>query len=1208
MKKTGVRAFFNRPGRAGAAVLLPLLLAGQPATAQVITNAYDTGANYVAAGNFNTGDNLGAGFGPWTLSTPGGGNYLMNAGGGVYAFAIWNNSGSGLSTANRTFSNPLPVGGSFSMTFRLNNLDNANYTNGFYLQDASGNILFTFYHQGGDNANGHYRDAGGLGTATGFTYNYSAFSALTFTLNSASTYTFTDNTTGASFNGTLSGAPITQVTLFRANGSAAPSNGQDLQFNNLAITTLGTKPVFTVQPKNQAGFSQGAMTLTALATAQLPITYQWYHGTSAVSEGTGTNLALSNLGQSDAGSYYLVATDSAGATTSSVAVVTVLPFGYTNAYDVAANYGGFFGNQGFGFGPWTLSTAGGGSYISGDSPARFSIWNSAAASQSTAVRPFSTPLEVGGTFLVKLRISSLDTADSQNGFQLQDASGNVLFSYWHQGGDDADGHYSDASGAGTAAGFAYDYQQMDSFAFVLNSATTYTFVDVTTGASFSGTLAGSPITQVTFLRANLAEATANGQDLQFDDLVTTTPNGVAPGFSVQPRNQAAMAGSPVSLTAIANSSLPITYQWYKGDTLVSGATTTNLAFASLATGDAGTYKLVAANAFGSSTSAVAVVTVIPFGYTNAFDFAAQYSGFSGNQGFGFGTWTLNTTGGGSYLSGGNTPLFTLWNNSASSQSTAVRPFSTPLAVGGSFLVQLRMNNLDNADTQNGMQLQDADGNVLFSYWHQGGDNADGHYLDAGGGGAATGFAYDYQQADGFAFTLTSASTYTFTDLATGACLSGTLAGTPITQVTFYRSNLSSAPGSGLDFQFNNLILLSPTLPLPAFTVQPISQGTLAGGSVSLLGVAVSPQPITYQWYTAQGAVAGATSTNLALNHLALADARSYWLVAENAGGRATSAVASITVFVENNRFLAYEGFDYADPPVAMDGLSGGFGWNGGWKNVSGTGNYTQAGSLLGDINSMAGYDGRSVGNSYYNYGSSRTGRFLDCSTNGAFSKRGFIDGNGHIGADGKTLYLSFLMQPAAAASFYEFEFHRSDLGDGGRIGGIGNDTANPDVYLRAPKSTFWDLGAGDTAVNLYVVRIDFKVGNDDVRVYRNPTSLTEPATATVAELAVADMSFDGISLGAFGNYLAVDEIRVGATWEDVIGLPVSRMQPLVKAGQGWTVNFAATPGLTYRVQTATSVLGPWTDLDTVTGPESGLGTYTHNNPPAGQSFYRVVTP
>lgn len=192
----------------------------------------------------------------------------------------------------------------------------------------------------------------------------------------------------------------------------------------------------------------------------------------------------------------------------------------TNAYDVAQNYTtGFTGNQGFGFGAWTLSTSGGGAYISGDTPKNFGIWNNAANGSSTALRSFNSTLSMGQTFSVQLQMTHLDTSANQNVFSLLNSSGQVLFSYWHQGGDNANGHYTDAGiTGGVATGFAYDFSHMDSFSFTLTSATTYTFSDLSTGASLSGTLADS-ISQVEFLRLNQsASGPSDGQDFKFNSL------------------------------------------------------------------------------------------------------------------------------------------------------------------------------------------------------------------------------------------------------------------------------------------------------------------------------------------------------------------------------------------------------------------------------------------------------------------------------------------------------------------------------------------------------------------------------------------------------------------------------------------------------------------------------------------------------------------
>jgi len=110
-------------------------------------------------------------------------------------------------------------------------------------------------------------------------------------------------------------------------------------------------------------------------------------------------------------------------------------------------------------------------------------------------------------------------------------------------------------------------------------------------------------------------------------------------------------------------------------------------------------------------------------------------------------------------------------------------------------------------------------------------------------------------------------------------------------------------------------------------------------------------------------------------------------------------------------------------------------------------------------------------------------------------------------------------------------------GDVGRVAGIGNDTPSSNVNLRAPADKFASLGPGDTNVNVYVVRSDFKPGEDDVRVYRNPNSMTEPETPTLTRLQAANLSFDGISMAAYARDAGVwhARIRMGTAWQNVVG-------------------------------------------------------------------------
>jgi len=59
---------------------------------------------------------------------------------------------------------------------------------------------------------------------------------------------------------------------------------------------------------------------------------------------------------------------------------------------------------------------------------------------------------------------------------------------------------------------------------------------------------------------------------------------------------------------------------------------------------------------------------------------------------------------------------------------------------------------------------------------------------------------------------------------------------------------------------------------------------------------------------------------------------------------------------------------------------------------------------------------------------------------------------------------------------------------------------------------------------------------------------------------------------------------------------------------GVRLYFKGIPGLSYRLQRAVGVTGPWATIDTQTAPASGLIEYHETNPPPSAAFYRTVTP
>jgi uncharacterized repeat protein (TIGR01451 family) len=86
-----------------------------------------------------------------------------------------------------------------------------------------------------------------------------------------------------------------------------------------------------------------------------------------------------------------------------------------------------------------------------------------------------------------------------------------------------------------------------------------------------------------------------------------------PVLSVQPSAQTVISGIPVSFTAAATGTPPLSYQWRLGGSNIIGATLTSYSLASAQPADAGDYSVMVTNAFGAvaSTNAALIVLLPP---------------------------------------------------------------------------------------------------------------------------------------------------------------------------------------------------------------------------------------------------------------------------------------------------------------------------------------------------------------------------------------------------------------------------------------------------------------------------------------------------------------------------------------------------------------------------------------------------------------------
>jgi alpha-tubulin suppressor-like RCC1 family protein len=97
---------------------------------------------------------------------------------------------------------------------------------------------------------------------------------------------------------------------------------------------------------------------------------------------------------------------------------------------------------------------------------------------------------------------------------------------------------------------------------------------------------------------------------------------VPPAFVLSPSNQSWIVSSSATLYSLATGTEALSYQWYRGatrladDARLSGTASNILSISNVVTSDAGNYTVVASNAAGLATSAVAVVAVVvPPGFT-----------------------------------------------------------------------------------------------------------------------------------------------------------------------------------------------------------------------------------------------------------------------------------------------------------------------------------------------------------------------------------------------------------------------------------------------------------------------------------------------------------------------------------------------------------------------------------------------------------------
>ena len=149
-----------------------------------------------------------------------------------------------------------------------------------------------------------------------------------------------------------------------------------------------------------------------------------------------------------------------------------------------------------------------------------------------------------------------------------------------------------------------------------------TFSVVVTGAApllFTWLKNGDPLTVGTSKSLTIPSVTAsdagtysvrvqNGEGTVTSAAAVLTV-GTRPVITTQPVGFSVLAGQKMQFSVTATGTSPLGYQWQKNGTAIAGAAGATYVVNAVGAGDAGSYTVVVSNAFGSVTSAAAVLTV-----------------------------------------------------------------------------------------------------------------------------------------------------------------------------------------------------------------------------------------------------------------------------------------------------------------------------------------------------------------------------------------------------------------------------------------------------------------------------------------------------------------------------------------------------------------------------------------------------------------------